>query len=109
MDMNGLIPPHLHEIWKYIRSFVLVGVFAAIGGTLDYLKSVQEKRRYWSVLGFAIHILIAIFVGIAVSTMVTEAGQSARMAGAAAGVSGLANVRLIDALQNIVKRKIWGE
>jgi len=82
-----------------LRSMVALlptGALALIGGAVDYLYALHVGRREWSPIGFAVHLMFAGFIGYLVAMAAIGLGYPPELAGAAAGVGGVGNVRLID-------------
>ncbi len=95
------------DLLQSMLALLPTGVLALIGGAVDYLYALHIGRREWSVVGFAMHLLFAGFIGYLVAMAAIGLGYPPELAGAAAGVGGVGNVRLVD-LAVIWWRKHYG-
>jgi len=83
-----------------------MAVMAVGAGALDYLYRVQQRRLAWSPVSFLLHLALALFSGTVAVLMVTGMGYSIEFAGAAAGVAGFMNVRVMELFELAVKKRL---
>ncbi len=67
-----------------------------IGGLVDYLNQVQRGDKKYSLFGFAIHLLSALFFGWFTGTIVAGFEYSVNIVAAAGGMGGFLGVRVAD-------------
>lgn len=58
---------------------------ANIGGIVSYFYEIQASCRAWSITGFALHIVVSVFLGYLASLLVAGLGYDVAISIAAAG------------------------
>jgi hypothetical protein len=66
------------------------------GGVVDYLNQLQKGGKRWSLKGFAVHLLSAVFFGWMVGAAAGGLGYEVSTVAAAGGMGGFLGVRFAD-------------
>jgi hypothetical protein len=69
---------------------------ALAGGVVDYLNQLQRGSKTWSIAGFLIHLLSAVFFGWVTGTVTGGFDYSPNVVAAAGGMGGFLGVRIAD-------------
>lgn len=68
----------------------------ASGGVVDYLNQLSRGERKWSLAGFAVHILSAVFFGYLAGSVATGLGYPPGICHSLGGLGGFLGTRLAD-------------
>lgn len=66
------------------------------GGVVDYLNQVQQGNKKWSIFGFIVHLLSAVFFGWLIGSVAGGLEYQASVVAAAGGMGGFFGVRVAD-------------
>ena len=69
---------------------------ALIGGFVDYCHQVQKGEKKWSIYGFCLHLLSAVFFGWITGIAIGDFGYNDGVIAASAGIGGFLGVRVAD-------------
>lgn len=69
---------------------------AIAGGIVDYLNQIQRGDKNWSIIGFLVHMLSALFFGWFAGSLAAEMGYSSNIIASCGGLGGFLGVRLAD-------------
>ena len=69
---------------------------ALIGGIVDYFNQLQRGDKTWSVFGFAIHLMSAVFFGWITGIAIADFGYEQGIVAASGGMGGFLGVRVAD-------------
>ena len=69
---------------------------ALMGGVVDYCNQVQKGEKKWSIYGFGVHLLSAVFFGWLTGVAMGDFGYGAGVIAASGGIGGFLGVRVAD-------------